>query len=243
MVMVRDSAAVVERVAIARLGPRDAPDIEELFRAAERRVAPGFLARRPPGEYTGLLCREDAVVMGARLGEKLIGYSACYRIYRRPYPEVAFLRNLDPANSVVYHGGGTVIDPAHEGRMLSRRLFLTRREELRKRGTRHFLGLIAVGNWLSLGNALHAGARLVGLAQDETALNYVAYAGDFAGHRSEPTHHVINWADTAAHARLFASGFIVVGLQPDHSDKQLSSRSRYFVFQCTDEYSDNALGK
>ena len=115
--------------------------------------------------------------------------------------------------------------------MLSRRLFVIRREELRKRQTRHFLGLIAVGNWLSLGNALHAGALLVGLARDETALNYVAYTGDFADHPFQSGTHLADWADAGAHRQLFGEGFVVVGLQSKQFQRHEYPKLHYFVFR------------
>ena len=222
----------IGRIELVELGPSDAAGVEQLFTAAEQRVAPGFLALRRPGQYAELLGRDDAVVVGVRHGGTLVGYSACYRIYENPYPDVRFLRGLDPVGSIAYHGAGTVIDPHHEGRMLSRRLFLARSDALRRRGSKHFLGLIAVGNWLSIGNAVHAGGALVGMARDETALmNYVAYAGDLAGSPMAPSAALADWTDSEAHERLFAAGSIVTGLQVTRApDKLGHRRSHHFIF-------------
>jgi hypothetical protein len=170
-----------------------------------------------------LLGREDTVAVGIRAEGALVGYSLCYRIRETPYPGVSFLSALDPARSVVYHGGGTVIVPRYEGRLLSRRLFLARRDELRRRGSQHFVGLIAVGNWLSLGNAVHAGGVLVGLATDETSLNYVAYAGELLKGRSTSPEVAIDWTDVNEHERMFAAGRIVVGM--DGTGRTTDARS------------------
>jgi hypothetical protein len=225
-----------DRIAIAPLGPHDAAEVEELFMLAERQVTPGFLARRMPGEYARLLSCDDAVVVGARRGGTLIGYSACYRIFRHPYSAVPFLAGLDPEQSVVYHGGGTVIAPGHEGRLVGRRLLLARHDELLRRGAGHFLGLIAVGNWLSLGNAVHAGGFLVGLVEDATALNYVAYAGDLARHQARSSVLSVDWDDIRAHERTFAAGLIVTGLKAHGSAGDPDrGRSRRFLFSDTSQ--------
>jgi hypothetical protein len=226
------AAAIIDRVELVELSASDAADVEALFAAAEARVEPGFLARRSPGQYADLLRRDDTVAVGARLGTTLIGYSACYRICENPYPDVRFLRALDPARSAAYHGAGTVIAPDHEGRLLSRRLFRARHEGLLRRGSRHFLGLIAVGNWLSLGNAVHAGGVLVGLARDETALNYVAYAGELTRRPMTPSADLLDWADLETHERMFAAGCIVTGLQVTRHPETLGRRSHHFQFSC-----------
>jgi hypothetical protein len=232
-------ANVNERVEIVGLGRADAAQVEALFRAAEQRVASGFLARRKPGAYAELLGRDDTVAVGARAGQTLVGYSLCYRIRENPYPRVTFLHALDPAGSVIYHGGGTVIAPRYEGRLLSRRLFLARRAELDRRGTRHFLGLIAVGNWLSLGNAVHAGGVLVGMAPDETSMNYVVYSGELLRDRAATSECLLDWRDADGHERMFAAGGVVTGIDggerpaegaTESASETAERKTRRFVF-------------
>jgi hypothetical protein len=226
-----------ESVEIVRLGAADAAEVEALFLAAEQRVTPGFLARRSPGTYAELLGRDDTVAVGVRAAGALVGYSLCHRIRENRYPRVTFLDALDPASDVVYHGAGTVIAPRFEGRLLSRRLFLARRAELDRRGTQHFLGLIAVGNWLSLGNAIHAGGVLVGMAPDETSLNYVVYTGELLKDRTAMSERLVDWTDVSGHEQMFAAGGIVTGIDGNERKAESASetaarKSRRFVFSC-----------
>jgi hypothetical protein len=163
---------------VVALGNRNVGEVYELYSTVQQSTSLGFLAHRTLEDFAHVLGDEvNAVALGVRDGERLVGYTLCRRSFDHPYPDVVCLRPIDPQNTVLYSGMGTVIHPEHHGRFLTQRLFAARQQICVRRGVQHMVGLVEVGNYASIVNILRAGACLVGLARDQTSLNYIAYGG------------------------------------------------------------------
>jgi GNAT superfamily N-acetyltransferase len=156
-------------------------DVDELFALYElaRSVTPyGFLAIRSKDHFREIFREPENVIgTGLRDNGRLVGYSICHRVATNPYPESALLSVIQPKRDILFQGDGWVVHPDYQGRRLGRRLFELRSQQMNERQVDHMLGLAAIDNVSSISSALHAGALLVGFARDETALNYIVYAG------------------------------------------------------------------
>jgi hypothetical protein len=83
-------------------------------------------------------------------------------------------------------------------------------QQLADRHIDHVLGLIAVDNIVSIGNAVLGGLLLVGFARDETSLNYIAYHGRLRDWLStDATLVSVGWKDHDRQQRLFAERKVV----------------------------------
>jgi GNAT superfamily N-acetyltransferase len=192
-------------------------DVDEIFElyTLGRSVTPfGFLAIRTKDDFREIFRRsKDVIGVGIRDNGQLIAYSICHRIVAIPYADNAILQAINPTYKIVYHGDGTVVHPDYQGRLLTKRLFRSRAEQLNERHADHMLGLVAVNNLVSIGNSLLAGALLIGFADDETAMNYIVYIGrlrDSLQIRAKPI--VLNWQDHIKQMRLFAERHVVYDL-------------------------------
>jgi len=157
---------------------------------------------------------ETTVAVGSWVSGGLVAYSICRRSDRNPYSDVAYLEDIDPANSQLWIGLGTVVHPDFEGRLLMARLLNHRREILAKLNVEHEVGLAAVGNLSSIASIVRAGGILVGLARDENALNYVAYRGNLLNStqfHGDPA--PVNWTDIDGLQKLFRSGRVATDLE------------------------------
>jgi hypothetical protein len=162
---------------IRTLGPADYPSVHALYAGVMDRTPKGFLALRTCEQFQEALSTPDrTVAVGGYYQGKLIAYSICRMAADNPYPECAFMATIDP-RTPIYVGMGTVVDPAHEGRLLVRLLSL-RIKLLRERGIVNVAGLVAVDNIASIARILRASGYLVGLTPDATGMNFIAYSGE-----------------------------------------------------------------
>jgi hypothetical protein len=168
----------IDRLETIDLSLDEVDAIFDLYQVA-RSISPyGYLAVRTKDDYRELFRDPDSVIgAGIKHGGKLIAYSICHRLTVNPYRDNPLLRSVDATTSAIYHGDGTVVHPAYQGRRLSHKLFRQRKEQMAARQIDHMLGLIAIDNMPSIGNALISGAMLIGFTNDETAMNYLAYRG------------------------------------------------------------------
>jgi len=201
-------------ITVVALEIRDVDEVYELYSTVQKSTLFGFLAQRTLEDFASVLGdEENAVSIGVRDGERLVGYTLCTRSFDHPYSGVVCLRSLDPQGTVLYSGRGTVIDPDYQGRFLTQRLFAARQQALVERGVQHMVGLVDVGNYASIANILRAGACLAGFARDQTSLNYVAYGGIM--HRrvvgSAPV-LAVDIEDYAAQRAQFDAGLAVTSL-------------------------------
>jgi hypothetical protein len=86
------------------------------------------------------------------------------------------------------------------------------------------IGLAAIDNLSSLANILRSGGLLVAFARDETAMNYVGYAG-FLRAQAEAPPRVLACDDFAGQAQLFAEGLVITEM------KRSPSGRRNFLFR------------
>lgn len=156
----------------------DVEDIYALYGAAQATSPYGHLAVRTLADFNFILSNAETVAaIGARHNGRLVAYSICAEVDRVPYTDCQFLRHIDSSTEPTYSGMGTVVDPRHEGRLIMARLLEMRRGVLRSRSIKHMVGLVDVTNTASIASILRSGAILVGFANDETSLNYIAYGG------------------------------------------------------------------
>jgi hypothetical protein len=201
-------------ITVVALGIRDVGEVYELYSTVQQSTSLGFLAQRTLEDFARMLGDEaNAVALGVRDGERLVGYTLCRRSFDHPYPNVVCLRSIDPEGTVFYSGMGTVISPEYHGRFLTQRLFAARQKVLLRRGVQHMVGLVDIGNYASIANILRAGACLAGFARDQTSLNYVAYGGILhrRGGGSAPVLSV-DIEDCAAQREQFDAGSVVTSL-------------------------------
>ncbi len=161
------------------LSVNDIQEISALYSLALSSTPYGFVAKRTQYDLRKILSwpTEDVIATGIRNGKRLVAYSICHRIPGNPYRENQILAMIEDGNSTIYHGDGTVVHPDYQGRTPAQRISRLRREQIVERRIDHMLGLISTDNIVSIGNAALAGILLVGFANDETSLNYIAYAG------------------------------------------------------------------
>ena len=200
---------------LGNLAQSDAEDIYALYLTAQATAPYGHLAARALADFESELSQPDTVAaIGARHNGQLVAYSICVRIDNPPYPDCLFLRHIDREAEPIYGGMGTVVDPRHEGRLLMARLLDLRRAVLLNRSVRHMVGLVDVTNTASIASILRSGAILVGFANDETSLNYIAYGGKLKELISAS--FPLQWAplnDLVAQQRLFADATVAVSLK------------------------------
>lgn len=192
-------------------------DIDEIFAlyALARSATPyGFLATRTKDDFREIFRKPEEVIgTGIRDNGRLIAYSVCHRVTTNLYSENPLLSTIEPTASTVYHGDGTVVHPAYHGRMLTQRISRLRFEQIAERRIDHVVGLIAADNIVSIGNAVLAGALLVGFAHDDTSLNYIAYAGCFRDRlRNDAMPITVGWKDHKQQQRLFAERNVICDL-------------------------------
>jgi hypothetical protein len=209
--MLVDTANRLEDVVLTQ---DDVGEIFALYEASRASTPYGYLAIRTEDDYRALFASPESVVAtGVRDNGRLIAHSICHRLMRNPYGQNAILGGIDASGERMFHGDGTLVHPDFQGRMLARRMFKLRQREIEANRIEHMVGLVAVDNLVSIGNILHAGALLVGLVRDETAMNYLVYAGRLEANivRESPPFEV-DWKDHDAQVSLFerrhaASGF------------------------------------
>lgn len=193
----------------------DARDIFLLYEQVRSCTQYGFLANRSEQEFRALLRSPKNVIgLGLRDAGRLIAYSMCHRISGNPYASNLFLSPIDPNRSVTYHGDGTVVDLDYAGRQLGKRLFQLRISEMAHRGVEHMISLVAIENTASIGNALLAGALLVGTVRDQTAMNYILYVGKFRNRLDLNANSVDIGAERREEImRLLEKGHLAYGLR------------------------------
>jgi ribosomal protein S18 acetylase RimI-like enzyme len=212
----REEAAGVpsDRLETVRLSADDVDAIFALYEAARTGSPYGHLAIRSKDDYRRLFADpDDVIATGVRDEGRLVAYSMCHRVRDNPYRDNFLLGDVDPGRSVIFHGDGTVVDPAYQGRRLGHRIFRLRERQMAERGIDHMVALVATDNLLSIGNALLSGAMLIGFARDETALNYLVYGGRLSGRVQQGGNPAkVEWRDQPAQERLFAAGHVACGL-------------------------------
>jgi hypothetical protein len=204
----------VIRFEVTALSASDVDDIYALYALTRSTTPHGFLALRTKHDFHNIFTNpQDSIGTGIRHQGQLIAYSICHRLTRNPYPISPVLSLIDATTSRVYHGDGTVVDPAFQGRTLARRISRLRRQQIRERHIDHLFGLIAVDNIVSIGNAMLAGALLSGFLRDETALNYIAYAGRFCDKlRTDAASVTVGLKNQEQQRRLFTEGKVACNL-------------------------------
>ena len=202
---------IANRLQTVLLSSDDLDEISGLHELSRSTTPYGFLAARAKDDFREIFRRpDDVIAAGIRDNGRLVAYSICHRVSKIPYSDNALLSEIEPKTSIVYHGDGTVVHPNYQGRAIAQRIARLRMEQIAARRIDHVLGLIAVDNIASIGNAVLAGALLVGFARDETALNYVAYAGRFRERlRSDALPIIVGWTDHDRQRRLFAERRVV----------------------------------
>jgi len=218
---------------VVSLSAADVDEILALYTLGCADTPYGFLAIRTKKDFCQILARpEDVIATGIRHNGRLIAYSICHRVAKNPYPKHPALSLIDASKSTVYHGDGTVVHPAYQGRMLAQRISRLRWREITERQIDHVLGLIAVDNMASIGNAVLAGVLLVGFTRDVTSLNYIAYAGRFRDNlRTDTVPTTVGWKNRAQQQRLFRQGKVVCDVT--HSNDLASAATkleRQFAF-------------
>jgi hypothetical protein len=200
-----------KRYEVASLSVGDVDEIFALYTLGRSGTPYGFLAIRTKNDFCKILAQpEDVIATGIRHNGRLIAYSICHRLTKNPYPKHPVLSLIDAAKSTLYHGDGTVVHPAYQGRMLAQRISRLRWRQILERQIDHVLGLIAVDNIASIGNAVLAGVLLVGFRRDETSLNYIAYAGRFRDQlRTDIVPTAVGWKNHQQQQRLFSEGKVV----------------------------------
>jgi hypothetical protein len=208
------------------LSAGDVDEIYALYELNRSRLPYGFLANRTKQDYFELFAKpEDVIGTGIRADGRLIAYSICHRLTNNPYPIAPVLSLIDPGTSNVYHGDGTIVHPVYQGRMIARRITRLRWQQIRQRQIDHVLGLIAVDNFVSIGNALLGGLLLAGFARDETSLNYIAYAGRFCEGLPTGTEPItVGLNNHERQQQLFAEGHVVCDVP--HLNHPISSAVR-----------------
>jgi hypothetical protein len=220
-----DGAAPLE---MGSLSAADVNEIYDLYMLARSSLSEGFLARRSRDDIREIFAEgKDAIATGARFNGRLIAYSICHRVAENPYPLNPVLSSIDATKSRVYHGDGTVVEPRFRGRMIAQRILRVRWQQIWHRQIDHLFGLIAVDNIVSIGNVLHGGLLLAGLARDETALNYIAYAGRYCERlRTDGTRINVDLTDHGYQRRLFAEGKVVCEINSATPQRSLPSAIR-----------------
>jgi len=218
---------------VVSLSAADVDEIVALYALACSGTPHGFLAIRTKNDFCQILAHpEDVIATGIRHCGRLIAYSICHRVAKNPYPRHPALSLIDASKSTVYHGDGTVVHPAYQGRMFAQRISRLRWRQIVERQIDHVLGLIAVDNIVSVGNAVLAGVLLVGFTRDATSLNYIAYAGRFRDKlRTDTVPTTVGWKNHTQQQRLFREGNVVCDLT--HSNDLSSAatkRERQFSF-------------
>jgi len=96
-----------------------------------QRLPRGHLAIRARKDYVQLF-REphDVIATGIREQGRLIAYSICHRLKENPYRSNLLLAAVDPAATTMFHGDGTIVDPAYQGRQLGHRIFRLREQQI-----------------------------------------------------------------------------------------------------------------
>jgi hypothetical protein len=204
----------ITRLKLVHLSPKDTGDIFSLYEHVRSCTQYGFLADRSEQQFNSLLSvPENVIGLGLRDAGRLIAYSICHRTTGNPYTKNSFLGPIDPNRSTTYHGDGTVVDPAYAGRHLGKRLFRLRVSEMSHRGIEHMISLVAIDNMASIGNALLAGALLVGTAPDPTAINYILYVGTFRDRLDRSARSVDVSSERHEEIMLlFEKGYLAYGL-------------------------------
>lgn len=227
---------VANRLQTVLLSSDDIDDIFSLYGICRADTPYGFLAVRTIDDFRELFRNPtDVIGTGMRDNGKLIAYSICHRVATNPYPDNPLLSAIEPQTDIVYHGDGTVVHPAYQGRILARRVVRLRRQQIADRRIAHVLGLIAVDNIVSIGNAVLAGALLVGFARDETSLNYIGYAGSLRDRlRKDVMPLTVRRDDHERQQHLFTKRNVVCGLSqpnmPNHS-VVVQADERQFTFR------------
>lgn len=218
-----------EELEFVNLTADDVDDVFALYELALKRTSPGFLALRTKQDYVQLFAAADEVVAdGVRDRERLIAYSLGGRISVNPYPSCRMLASINPKHERLYHGYGWVVHPDYRGKGIGPPLFRLRFQHLAARQVDHFLALSAVDNLQSIGSILKAGSILIGLAHDETALNYILYWGRFLGRlRKGMAPLVVPSFDRLEQERLFKQGYVICS-DPESVSNQ--SAERHFGF-------------
>jgi hypothetical protein len=192
----------------------DVGEIFALYELSRTSTSYGFLAIRNEDDYRVLFEHAERVVAtGVRDNGRLIAHSICHRLMRNPYEQNAILSSIDASRERMFHGDGTSVHPDYQGRRLAQRLFKLRQREIETNRIEHMVGLVAVDNLVSIGNVLHAGALLVGFVRDETAMNYLVYAGRLQANLTMGSPPLeVDWQDHETHASLFERRHAVCGL-------------------------------
>jgi len=205
------------------LATEDLDDILGLYATVSASAPEGHLASRSREDFRAVLGDSaEAVAVGARQEGRLAAYSICRRCRAIPYDRAPLLDRIDPLRSRVYLGMGTVVHPRHEGRMLMARLMALRGEALRRLAADHVLGLVAVDNLASIASILRAGALLTGFSRDETAMNYVGYAGIFRELVSDQSAATpVACADLESQRAAVASGSVIRSMRRQRDDQRV----------------------
>jgi len=208
---------------IERLNREDVLSVTSLYQRVREAAPFGYLASRDIHQFEQLLAHPESVIaVGARFGGELIAYSLCRLSETNPYDSNPVLDRLFRCGGPIYSGMGTVVSPAHEGKLLMARMLKLRAEMLKERSARNVIGLVDVRNLPSLVSILRSGGILVGYQRDETSLNYVAAgAGVDSGIGIEPGNHdrLVDVSNLGEQAGLFADGLVAFEMKrlPDGS--------------------------
>lgn len=223
-----------DQLETVRLSAADVDAIFELYLAARSSSPYGHLAIRSKEDYHRLFREpDDVIATGIKDQGRLIAYSICHRLKENPYQGNLLLADIDPAASTMFHGDGTFVAPAYQGRQLGHRIFRLREQQMAEHQIDHMVALAATDNLTSIGIALLSGAILVGFARDATALNYIIYGGRLRSNlQSDAAPVKIDWQDLEGQKRLFAKHNVICQLdRPASAALRDKSQDRSFVFR------------
>lgn len=201
---------------ISPLTKRDVPDVCALFQRVWLGAPPGYLAARSEADIAeAIVDPKTSASVGAWDGPRLIAYSLCSVDRHGCYDGVHLLRVLRERGEALWTGKGTIVSPEYEGRLLMSRLLQARGALLRAQGDVHSAGLIAVANLPSLAGALRAGARIIGLVQDDDCMNFLGYAGALSDQIAADASMDAPVGDLVRIADLLSDGWIGTSMQRD----------------------------
>ena len=194
-------------IEISAIGQERRDEAFALFSSNIGDLPPGHLNDDSREQFQALLETSGNLCLGAFSGDRLIGYSLTKITPLAKLTVRQFFLCPEGRDQLVGYAAGTLIDPAHQGRHLSVRLFKARRAALAQRGVEHTFGRAGVKNHESLGAYLRAGSLLCGFDVDEYGLYLIHYSGPLADTRVNAETGL--WADDLAEMDLlFRQGYV-----------------------------------